>query len=314
MMAQGWIPGSTLGATTNSPCADGTTDTSAPYLALRLRDGKCGLGRLHRSDYNDSNCTGLDVFQGILGRLNGRPEVENKPGKISSEDFKTLNYLGSRWQVLKFVSGGFLEGDKTEDIVKQSEQTLSMPTAEAVTKIDPPADGELETGIKGQSSSVLEIRMPKRHKTKRSSMDQLALDATRQLPSTRPQNPNPGEIQEADGNIPSRPTESSASGRPKKRRESAIAERKSHKKRKKAKENPQDREQPQQILPQAITANAPESAADRQTTPVATGLLASRHAVRQRYIKQKKMAMMDTRALNEVCQIFLFGRLQRIAN
>lgn len=270
MLSQGWIPGSILGATG----ANSNPDAHFSYTRIKRREGNSGLGRSNQSSYDEGHS--LDAFQEILGRLNGKPEVKCAAATIKSRDLKTVNYLESRWRVLKFVSGGLLTEDKSKDAVKPSQIMPSSHVTQVVTTSDALFDEEVDTGINGLY--------------KQESMNSESPDAR--------------EVQESQDTAMPVSAHLAASERCNKRRESEAGEPKKRKKRKRAIDNPPEFEQLQQSLPEEALAKPSNTAMDGQTTPVIRSSLSSRHAVRIRYIRHKKMAMMDRNALNEVCFIF----------
>lgn len=314
MLSQGWIPGSILGASNALP-ADANTEATSCYPRTTRRDDNCGLGRPRRGDHDGSRCTGLDVFQGILGRLNGRVEVDCEVAKIASEDLKTVDYLESRWQVLKFVSGGFLAGDKLKDVAKQPEQTPSSPIAQAVITNDNLVNQELEDGVSetyhAETSNATKLRKSKQPKTKKITMEYSDSSSRHQLGPTKSHRPGLPESQVTCKRVELRPEQSADSGRLSKTRAAAAGEPKKRKKRRRIMEAPQDGEQSPHSLSEEGLGKLSPSAAESQTLPVVSGSLASRHAVRARYIRQKNMAMMDTKALNEVCQFSIIGKHTR---
>lgn len=313
MLSQGWIPGSILGAS-NPLSADVNTKTTSCYPRTTRRDDNCGLGGSRRGDHDDSRCTGLDVFQGILGRLNGRVEANCEAAKFTSEDLKTVNYLESRWQVLKFVSGGVLSGDKLEDFAKQPDQTPSSPIAQVVTTSDNLVNQELEDTIRGiyhaETSNATELRNSKRPKTKKTALEYSDSSAKRQLGSMKQHSPDLPESQVTCKSVELRPQQSEDSGYLSKTRV-AASERKKRKKMRRMMDTPQEGEQPSHpSFKEGLEMPLP-LAAESQTPSVVRGALASRHVVRARYIRQKKMAMMDTKALNEVCHFSFIEKYPR---
>ena len=306
MLSQGWIPGSILGAAT-APYANGNPEASHSYLRVTRRDDKCGLGTSRKGEYDDTYCTGLDVFQGILGRLNGRTEDECETVKIANEKSKTVNYLESRWHVLKFVSGGLLEGDRSKEAVKQPKQTPSSLAAQVMTKVEFLVDHKVEARIHhAGSSNVRESRKSKKQKPEHDPIDDPDLSAAYRLDSTKPHTSNSPESQELQDKVIAPPADSADPksldiGNP----ISAVAQLKPRKKRKRVLQNSRNEAQPQRSSSEKGLSTTVASGEEGRTTPAVIAPLASRHAVRGRYIRQKRMMTMDTKALNEVCYQFI---------
>ena len=62
----------------------------------------------------DSKATGLDVFQDILGRLNGKSSSQLDTTPDLRSNARRSAFIDRRWGTLRFVSGGLLAGDDTE--------------------------------------------------------------------------------------------------------------------------------------------------------------------------------------------------------
>lgn len=270
MQSQGWIPGSTLGATS----ANSNNDAGFSYMGIKRMEGKHGVGSSPQGLYDDSHH--LDAFQEILGRLNGRPEVKCAAAITKSRDLQTVNYVESRWRVLKFVSGGLLTQDKSKDVSKQHQKPSSSPITQTITTCDVSAH-EPDTRLDGLD--------------RQDSMKSESLGIC--------------ESREPDQTVMSRSANSASSESHDKRRKLETREPKKSKKRKRDIDNAPDLEQSQQPLSKEEAPAKPLVAVvESQTAPVVRSSLSSRHAVRMRYIRQKRMVMKDRKALNEVCPIF----------
>lgn len=265
MQSQGWIPGSILGATSANSNAGAHSHFS--YTGIKRRNGNSGLGRSTQNNYDESHA--LDAFQEVLGRLNGRPEVRCAAATTQSRDLKTVSFLEGRWPILKFVSGGLLTDYKSKDLKEQPQKPPSSPIAQVVTTSDVPADEEVDA------------RMNEIHQRK--SVKSQSSDFQESLP---------------------RSSRSAASDNREIRGDAEAGGIKKRKKRKRAIEKPSNDEIVQQSQAEETIEEHLAPAVEDQTTPEAGNSLSSRHAVRMRYIRHKKMAMMDRKALNEVSPIF----------
>ena len=88
----GWKPGMGLGM---SPMSSQTS-----HIKVRIKDDNVGLGakiaRQQRKDeFDNGECAGLDVFQRILGRLNGKEEQIGKELELQRKQ----KVLDGRWGV-----------------------------------------------------------------------------------------------------------------------------------------------------------------------------------------------------------------------
>ncbi|KAI1648067.1 uncharacterized protein F4817DRAFT_335763 [Daldinia loculata] len=157
LRAHGWEPGKFLGAQNASHSHLHTAASAAPINVL-LKDDTMGLGAKPRHKQN-TECTGLDVFKDLLGRLNGKSEeVIEKERKVKSE-VKTCLYVERKYGSMRFVSGGLLVGDQMERLTSTT------------TKAETPTEDVKEEHIKEESVTSLEDvpdRPVKKQKEKKS--------------------------------------------------------------------------------------------------------------------------------------------------
>ena len=115
--SQGWRPGELLGAA-DTPYAALHTRANACHIRVALKDDTLGLGAKYGNRNEDGNTTGLDVFQNLLGRLNGKSEVELKIEQKTTSEARRSAFISQRWGSLRFVSGGLLVGDDLKELPK----------------------------------------------------------------------------------------------------------------------------------------------------------------------------------------------------
>lgn len=127
MLSQGWTPGSSLGAkySVHRAC---TTDGNASKDRAKLRKGNYLVGSISRESYDEGKCTGLDIFQGILGRLNGKTEAQPEEDEQSTRKKSAAALFSRRWESLCFISGGFLEDIKHQEPPKRAAQKSPSPS------------------------------------------------------------------------------------------------------------------------------------------------------------------------------------------
>ncbi|KAI0107611.1 hypothetical protein GGR51DRAFT_153981 [Nemania sp. FL0031] len=110
LRAQGWEPGKFLGAQHTSHAQLHSAASLAP-IKINLKDDTLGLGAKIRQKQSDE-CTGLDAFKDLLGRLNGKSEETlDKERQVRSE-IKTNLFVERKYGPMRFVSGGLLVGDQ----------------------------------------------------------------------------------------------------------------------------------------------------------------------------------------------------------
>ena len=126
LSSQGWKPGQGLGAR-------GSKHLNSPISALKVtyKDDNLGLGASLKSERSQ---TGLDAFQGLLGRLNSKDEAEVKKLEQKAEDRKLALWTQGRWGGVMFIPGGLLvQGDKFK--TAEDEDTISNNPDEEPMKI-----------------------------------------------------------------------------------------------------------------------------------------------------------------------------------
>ena len=123
MTAQGWQPGDYLGAK-NAKQVEHYTVGSASHIRVMIKEDNLGLGAKIGSGVGHGECTGLDAFKDLLGRLNGKYEDEVEKEKKSREDLKRAIYSERRWGSTRFVKGGFLIGDKIRPLIEAEAERL----------------------------------------------------------------------------------------------------------------------------------------------------------------------------------------------
>ena len=136
MAAQGWKHGEFLGAK-NASHANFHTAANASHIRAMIKDDNLGLGAKIGSGLGHGECTGLDAFKNILGRLNGKDEDELEEEQKSREELKRAIYTEKRWGSIRFVQGGFLVGDKIQRLIDaEAERTRELAVISAESESD----------------------------------------------------------------------------------------------------------------------------------------------------------------------------------
>ncbi|KXX78719.1 Protein PXR1 [Madurella mycetomatis] len=111
LRAQGWQPGQYLGAK-DAPHAEWHTEANSAHIRVVLKDDNLGLGAKRN---NGDECTGLDAFQHLLGRLNGKSDETLETERKVREDMRLSLYVERKLGTIRFVKGGWLVGDQVKD-------------------------------------------------------------------------------------------------------------------------------------------------------------------------------------------------------
>lgn len=238
------------------------------------------------------------MFQDVLGRLNGKSETQLVTDRKLRIQLRGSNFVEQRWGRLRFVSGGFLVGDEL--------QTLSKDSSPNVSHREP-------SKIKDHASSILS----KEHEQARSST---LKPKKRKEPrcDTIVKKDDFGDHEVTQQREPQSPPQTMdliESKQDKTQRKAEKAARKLKRQIKRQKKHAleaQDRAAHNEPLPRTVNSKpVGKVGAAKESTTIETkgrsteaktfpGVGGSRQAVRQRYIQQKKLSMMDSKALNEV--------------
>ncbi|KAI8635398.1 hypothetical protein F5Y19DRAFT_10503 [Xylariaceae sp. FL1651] len=133
LRAQGWEPGKYLGAQDSSHAQLHSAASFAP-IKINLKDDTLGLGAKIRQKQSDE-CTGLDVFKDLLGRLNGKSEETLEKERQVRSEIKTNIVVERKYGPMRFVSGGLLVGDQMKMAELVDNKPASPPSAQ-ITKDD----------------------------------------------------------------------------------------------------------------------------------------------------------------------------------
>ncbi|RDI79588.1 hypothetical protein Vi05172_g10419 [Venturia inaequalis] len=296
LSSQGWTPGSTLGAKDATHKAH-FSQASHSHIRVVLRDDNLGIGA--QKGRADTDVFGLDLYQGLLGRLNGKSQEQlEKEGKIRKSVL--LGSVGrERYGNGIFVRGGFLVGDKIEDVVsvEEAERLLEVRLAHEA-RVEAAGNGGVEEPTekkrKRDGEEKSDANAEKKSKKRKSIVETEETEETEEKSAKKAKK---------DKKRKSTSTESTT--------QKSITPEKAEKKRlkaeKRARKEARRIRREQKALKKASTSNV--SSSDSSPEPpsaaqaAAQRALSARFATRQRYIQQKRMATMDQTALNEIFMI-----------
>jgi Pin2-interacting protein X1 len=331
LTAQGWAPGTLLGAK-NAPHAQFHSAASASHIRIALKDDNLGLGAKRGSGQAEGECTGLSAFQGLLGRLNGKAEEEVDKEQKAKEDIQREMIMEKRWGLIRFVKGGFLIGDKIEELIdnKTDRTQRGNETTRGSAHCDRSSEGRGGGKIKkkhedsddddgqawsaGDDSKGIQIQ-GEAAKTAKSRDDKTSLHGNDHSGSSRLKTRDVRmctairKYGEPDAIMPVAvarpPTISNLS-----LSEKGECEGKSRRLKGRARKSIKRQNTREQVVesgssqlpspqrPFLDVTSAESGGSTSEITP--TDVPRGRHAVRQKYIQQKKKALLDMQALNEV--------------
>lgn len=132
MQSSGWKPGTALGASSVPIPAH---EASAAKVRIAVKDNTLGLGASLKSKNIEHQRTGLDAFQGLLGRLNAKSEEDVRKVEEKVENKKLAIFAQGRWGGMVFVPGGLLVQEDPKKEVRlesQPEEEEEEENSEAV--------------------------------------------------------------------------------------------------------------------------------------------------------------------------------------
>ncbi|MCJ1423135.1 telomerase inhibitor [Sticta canariensis] len=311
LQSHGWTPGSFLGAR-HAVRSVSPSVAKLPEVKIVLKDDNLGLGARGGVNCGNERCTGLDVFQGILGRLNGQNEPQSERKRKLGED--QMNNVNQERPIrfVRFVSGGFLGGTRKEE---PKEEHMMKPISLNKESLLTADDGvqQVQTQLECEDSTTSHTepwnpREPKSSWKRRARGDRTVTNGSKlsggeQHSCTIPVPDDQGNHKKKSSSvIDSVPLDLHTAAR-----RVDKAERKLKKRKKRETEQATLVEKQKTLVdvpagfhPKLQSLNTFDPAVMLDSVPRTSQPLEGRHAVRQRYIRQKKMAIMDSKALNEV--------------
>ncbi|TQS38567.1 hypothetical protein Golomagni_00920 [Golovinomyces magnicellulatus] len=127
LTSQGWKQGDYLGAK-NAVHAEYHTAANSTHIRVTLKDDNLGLGAKIGSGVGHGECTGLDAFKNLLGRLNGKNDDQILKEQKARDDIRKAVYNEKRWGRVHFVSAGYLVGDKIQDLIDAEAKRITVNT------------------------------------------------------------------------------------------------------------------------------------------------------------------------------------------
>lgn len=312
LRSQGWEPGQYLGPQ-DAAHAVYHTSASASHIKVALKEDNLGLGaRMNRGD----ECTGLNAFKEMLARLNGKSEALIEQEKKARQAHAMNVYVERKFGTMRFVSGGFLVGDvirDTNEAKAESSDTTTEPIdigpskekkekREKKRKVEPetadevPSSKEERRRAKKQKNSAKEPESRGDGESGEESKSKSKSDDKKKKEKKRRKEESVPGGQDSDDE------ESREKRRKREKKERKERRREKRDKKLKKKQNREEEDSSSESDSDEDTT-APNTGASTPTgsgisTPVSTVSL--RHLARKRFIAQKRMAMKDQQALNQV--------------
>ncbi|QPC75599.1 hypothetical protein HYE68_006351 [Fusarium pseudograminearum] len=321
LRAQGWQPGQFLGAQ-DAPHSELHTAANASYIRVVLKDDMKGLGF---SKSKEDEVTGLDVFQDLLSRLNGKEEeaiVEDQQNRLA---VKTHHFVEQRYGAMRFVYGGLLIGDEMkeaedkaaekkkaeessdEDVVMESAPTPKESKKEKKSKKRKASSDEDEDEESSSRDTDSKSKKRRKEERKRKETDGDETKAKKKEKKEKKDKSRKKSSAEASDDEDATPSEERSKKRKSKSKSSSDGsdeDKVKDKKSKKEKKEKKKRKKEEESASAADSTPAASVPGTGVTTPSGTSTpRGSRNFVRSRFIAQKRQAVLDTKALNQIFMV-----------
>lgn len=283
MRSQGWTPGQYLGAK-DAAQSEYFGTANATHIRAILKDDNMGLGAKRNQG---DECTGLDALQELLGRLNGKSQDSLDEDKKKREDTRINKYLHRKLGTVRFVYGGLLVGDKVQELADELKKEREEKKAQATELADTSEASEGKKEKKSKKRKAEDDNIISEKKKDKKSKKQKAEDFEDESKAKRKEKKDKKK-KEASKNDEESKTGDAA--------EDVIARKKAKKEKKEKRKKSKDDEDTSDSTTLPTTSS----------TPSATGIstpgeaVSYRHLARKRFIAQKRAAVMDQAALNQV--------------
>ncbi|KAI0535835.1 hypothetical protein GGR58DRAFT_477704 [Xylaria digitata] len=331
LRSQGWEPGKYLGAQDTTHAQLHSAASLAP-IKINLKDDTLGLGAKIRQKQSDE-CTGLDVFKDLLGRLNGKSEETIEKQRQVRSEIKTNLFVERRYGPMRFVSGGLLVGDqRMEELVnKKPESTLvkdePMSEASEVESVKKEKKSKKRKASESEESDTSDSKREKKRKkrskgSEESNIDDAEADKSTKKKKDKKEKKSKRSERALEEEKDVEPVESEVKRKKSKKSKDASPQESlsnsaetsedgaSEKARKKEKKRQKKRKQTDSAEASAATETIESSTATPQVsgTSTPTGALAShalsaRHRARSRNIASKRLAIGNMQALNQIFMV-----------
>lgn len=299
------------------------TAANASYIRVTLKDDMKGLGF---NKAQQDQVTGLDVFSDLLSRLNGKSEDFIEGEKQARLEVKTHRYVEAKWGPMRFVRGGLLVGDEMKEVAvgddgseadTQSQSVEDKPGKSKKSKKRKAAEVQDSEAEPSQDAKKQEKRRRKEERrlaktsVGSSEGDVPDEDSGSRSKKKSKKDKNRGSVgsEEAEKEEGKEHEGDEDEGRNTKRKSKKDKKEKKEKKEKETKKKKtrgdEDEDEAEAETETESTTRASSSAATTTGTSTPTTMVTpapgSRNFVRSRFIAQKRQAVLDTKALAQVC-------------
>jgi Pin2-interacting protein X1 len=293
MTKQGWKEGQSLGNRSSAHVGVNDVDRlAAARVGVLFKDDNLGLGAKRKSKDIEGQRTGLDAFQGLLGRLNGKSDQELEKEEKKVEDRKLEMYVKGRWGGMVFVKGGTLVGDRDFGTGEEKAETTTSQeigsTPEELT-----SDRENQGTAAGTEAEKMQRKEEKRQRKEarklrreESALRKAARKAKQQGKASQSDSGDEDDAKDDSESIPFQTHKAPPAQAP----DEPVSSSSSGNEDSKSSELKRKRSSSKSVVPEP----------SKQKPAAATPLRNGRHLLRGRNIQAKKMAFADMKGLEEI--------------
>ncbi|KAI1311411.1 hypothetical protein F5Y03DRAFT_306458 [Xylaria venustula] len=340
LRSQGWEPGKFLGAQDTSHAQLHSAASLAP-IKINLKDDTLGLGAKIRQKQSDE-CTGLDVFKDLLGRLNGKSEETIEKQRQVRSEIKTNLFVERKYGPMRFVSGGLLVGDqKMQELVDAKPEPTSVKDepissdeaglAKKDKKEKKSKKSKKRKADESEESDTSDNKREKKRERRSKVVEEPEVDSTEAEKSARKKKDKKSKKSEGSEKLPdeeniAKPAEPEVKRKKSKKSKetsqqeslsntsaeisevdiSEKAKKKEKRKDKKSKQATSAEANVVTVTMQSSTVTPCDSGSSTPTAGTGTSTphaVSARHLARSRNIASKKMAFSDMTALNQIFMV-----------
>ncbi|CAK7208332.1 telomerase inhibitor [Sporothrix bragantina] len=316
LRAHGWEPGQYLGQK-DAAHAESYTAASASHIRAFMREDNLGIGA---SAPDVNQCTGLDVFKDLLGRLNGQSDESIEKQRQARENVKMTLYVERRFGPMRFVRGGFLIGDDetkaeeeeekttvtttTTTITLKTEESTAAPTPSTSSSSDEEAtDSDAKAVRKKTKKDKKKEEKKEKSKKRKATSDAEDDEDDSQTDKKRKRSKNDDASEDESEKKKSKKSKKDKKDKKDKKEKKDKSEKKEMKE-KKDKKKDKKRRRDEESGEDTGTATPSESEQAAGVGPrLFTSTSSSSRLARRRYINQKRAAVSDPQALKQIFMI-----------
>ncbi|CAR21774.1 telomerase inhibitor [Lachancea thermotolerans CBS 6340] len=286
----GWRPGSGLGMMPNA---------TTTHVKVSIKDDNLGLGaKLRKKDkadeFDSGECAGLDAFQRLLGRLNGKEDSVSNELDIQ----KKQNIINGKWGI------HFVKGDVLASTWDAKTKTLKLYSNESTKR---KLDSEDEEYPSSRESKRSKKSKESRKSDKKKDVSEEDKETVKKGDKSRK---DKDKKLKKDGD-----TKDKKEKRVKKEKKDKKDKKDKHKmkktedKKQKHKKSEKDRDEKHKNKKdkkreyKSSKSNKVSRESMLKPRDPQENAIASRLSVRSKWIKQKRAAVMDAQALNEIFMV-----------